>query len=64
MTRVIAECVCADMCVPVYVYVLGMCEMSDTIEFHLSLRANELSQEFPYICIQFKAIVFILCHMF
>lgn len=49
MTRVIAECVCADMCVPVYVYVLGMCETSDTIEFHLSLRANELSQEFPYI---------------
>lgn len=49
MTRVIAECVCADMCVPVYVYVLGMCETSDTIEFHLSLRANELSQEFPCI---------------
>ena len=23
--------------------------MFDTIEFHLSLRANELSQEFPYI---------------
>ena len=49
ITRVIAESVCADMCVPVYVYVLGMCETSDTIEFHLSLRANELSQEFPYI---------------
>ena len=43
MTRVIAECVCAYMCV------LGVCEMFDTIEFHLSLRANELSQEFPYI---------------
>lgn len=49
MTRVIAECLSACMCVPVCVYVLGVCETFDTVEFHLSLRANELSQEFPYI---------------